>query len=149
MHIVEGRVVVEVPASWSVARITGGPGSRRVRVTAPDDPHLALHITQSFAPAGTLADTAESLRRAIGAQPPGVFVDVRPEDQVAGRRAVTYREVRPGRVIRWSVMLDGSTRISVGCESRPGAEAGIRAACEAAVRSARELRKTGAQGNGS
>ena len=149
VHIVEGRVVVEVPASWSVARITGGPGSRRVRVAAPDDPHLALHITQSFAPVGTLADTAESLRRAIGAQPPGVFVDVRPEDQVAGRRAVTYREVRPGRVIRWSVMLEGSTRISVGCESRPGAEAGIRAACEAAVRSARELRKTGAQGNGS
>ena len=149
VHVVEGRVVVEVPASWSVARITGGSGSRRVQVTAPDDPHLALHITQSFAPAGTLADTAESLRRAIGAQPPGVFVDVRPEDQVAGRRAVTYREMRPGRVIRWSVMLEGSTRISVGCESRPGAEAGIRAACEAAVRSARELRKTGAQGNGS
>lgn len=149
VHIVEGRVVVEVPASWSVARVTGGPGSRRVQVTAPDDPHLALHITQSFAPGGTLADAAESLRRAIGAQPPGVFVDVRPEDQVAGRRAVTYREMRPGRVIRWSVMLEGSTRISVGCESRPGAEAGIRAACEAAVRSARELRETGAQGNGS
>lgn len=137
--LVEGRVAVQVPTGWTEQRITGGPGSRRVQVTSPDDPSLALHITQSFTPEVTLAETVESLRRAIAAQPPGVFVDFTAQARVAGRPAVTYRELRPARVIGWSVLQEGSTRISVGCQSRPGGEDGIRTACDQAVRSAREL----------
>ena len=137
--LVEGRVAVQVPIGWTEQRITGGPGSRRVQVTSPDDPTLALHITQSFTPEVTLAETVESLRRAIANQPPGVFVDFTAQASVAGRAAVTYRELRPARVIGWSVLQEGSTRISVGCQSRPGGEDGIRTACDQAVRSAREL----------
>ena len=45
------------------------------------------------------------------------FADFRADDEVAGRPAVTYREVRLGRVVRWVVLLDGVTRISIGCQT--------------------------------
>ena len=141
--VVEGRVAVGVPPRWTARRITGGPGSPRVQVTSPEDPAIAVHITQSFTPGTTLADAAASLRTAIAGQPPGIFVDFNPQATAAGRPAVTYRELRPGRVIGWSVLLVGSTRISVGCQSRPGAEDGVRRACEQAIRSAREIPGTG------
>ncbi|MFN0143205.1 MAG: type VII secretion-associated protein [Mycobacterium sp.] len=137
--LVEGRIAVAIPSRWIVERVTGGPGSRRVQVHSPADADLALHITQSYAPETTLAQAAEVLGRAVADQAPGVFVDFSPAGDVAGRPAVTYREVRVGRVIHWSVVLAGSTRISIGCQSAPGREDGIRGACERAVRSAREV----------
>ena len=136
--VVEGRMAVRVPARWTVQRVTGGPGSRRLQATSPDDAGIAVHLTSSYAPATTLADAAEVLRRAIAGEPPGVFAELRAEATVAGRAAVTYRESRPGRVITWVVVLDGSTRISIGCQSPPGREPDVRAACDDAVRSAHE-----------
>lgn len=137
--LVEGRVQVRVPPHWAVERIVGGPGSRRVQVSSPAQADVALHITQSYAPESTPAEAAEVLRRAIAGQPAGVFVDFRPTDVVAGRSAVTYRELRPGRVIRWTVLPIGATRISIGCQSPSAAEGAVQSACEEAVRSAREL----------
>lgn len=137
--LVEGRIAVAIPPHWLVQRITAGPGSRRVQVSSPADADTALHITQSYAPETTLAQAAEVLGRAVADQPPGVFVDFRSADDVAGRPAVTYREVRAGRVIRWSVVLDRSTRISIGCQSARGHEDDVRAACDQAVRSAYEV----------
>lgn len=137
--LVEGRVAVDVPVGWTVQRVTGGPGSRRVVVSSPTDPESALHITQTYAPGSDLAQAAEVLARAVGAQPPGVFVDFRATDDAVGRAAVTYREVRPGKVVRWSVVLAGVTRISIGCQSAVGHEDSVREACDDAVRSAREL----------
>ncbi len=136
--LTEGRIEVRIPAHWTVERIIGGPGSRRVRVSWPADPAVALHITQSYAPETTLAESAGVLARAIAGRPAGVFVDFRADDAVAGRPVVTYREVRPGRVIRWAVLPAGATRIGIGCQSRPESEAAVRAACDEAVRSARE-----------
>lgn len=135
--VTEGRVALEVPEGWAVDRLTRGPGSRRVKVTSPGDPDQALQITQSYAPGSTLADTAAVLGRAAAGQ--DEFTEFRADGVVAGRPAVTYREIRPGRVVRWVVLLDGVTRISIGCQSRPGAEDGMRMACEQAIRSAREL----------
>jgi type VII secretion-associated protein (TIGR03931 family) len=137
--LVEGRIAVAIPPHWLVQRITAGPGSRRVQVSSGADADTALHITQSYAPETTLAEAAEVLGRAVADQPPGVFVDFRSADDVAGRPAVTYREVRAGRVIRWSVVLDRSTRISIGCQSAPGHEDNVRAVCDQAVRSAHEV----------
>jgi type VII secretion-associated protein (TIGR03931 family) len=137
--LVEGRVQVRVPPHWAVERIVGGPGSRRVQVSSPAQADVALHITQSYAPESTPAEAAEVLRRAIAGQPAGVFVDFRATDVVAGRPAVTYRELRPGRVIRWTVLAAGAARISIGCQSPPAAQGAVQAACEEAVRSAREL----------
>lgn len=138
MTVAEGRVAARVPAGWTVERVTGGPGSRRLRVGPPGNPDIAVHLTSAYAPESTLKQTAETLTSAIAAEPPGVFVEVNPVAEVAGRPAVTYREVRPGRVIDWSVVLDGVMRISVGCQSVPGREEDVRFACAEAVRTARQ-----------
>jgi len=138
--LVEARVAVVIPPDWPVTRVTDGPGSPRVQVDSPTDPEAALHITQSHTPGSGLAEAAEALGRAVAAaRPVGVFVDFRPDGEAAGRPALTYREVRPGRVIRWSVLQDGSTRIGIGCQSAPEREESVRAACREAVRSARGL----------
>lgn len=142
--VVEGRVAVLVPEGWTVERLTRGPGSRRVRVGSPVDQDDAVHITQSYVPGTTLADAGEVLGRAVAGQAGGVFSEFRADGQAAGRAAVTYREDRAGRMIRWTVLLDGSTRIGIGCQSRAGADigAGVKGACEQAIRSAHELSGT-------
>ena len=143
--LVEGRVALTVPANWPTQRVIGGPGSARVQVTSPSDPEVALHVTQSAVPDTTqekheareaLQGTAERLRRAIDTEPAGVFVDFNPSAVSVGRSAVTYREVRAGHQVRWTVMLDGAVQISIGCQSRPGSEDAVREVCEQAVRSA-------------
>lgn len=137
--LVEGRVALSVPATWPTQRVVTGPGSARVQVTSPADPEVALHITQSPVAGETLSGTAERLKRAIDAEPAGLFVDFNPSGTSAGRPAVTYREIRPGHHVRWAVLLDGPVRISVGCQSRPGDEGAVRDACEQAVRSAHAI----------
>lgn len=137
--LVEGRVAVTVPADWSTQRVTVGPGSARVQVTSPSDPEVALHVTQSPVTGETLSGTAERLRRAIEAAPAGSFVDFNASGTSVGRPAVTYREVRAGHDVRWTVLLDGPVRIGLGCQSRPGREEAVRAVCEQAVRSAHAI----------
>ena len=139
VSLVEGRIVVAVPLHWNVERVRSGSGSRRVQVGSPVDPDIALHITASYAPDSTLAQAAEVLGDAVADQTPGVFVGFRPAVEVAGRPAVTYREVRVGRVVDWSVVLSGSTRIGIGCQSAPDRTEVVRAVCEQAIRTAREL----------
>lgn len=141
--LVEGRVTLQVPAQWTVQRVTAGPGSARVEVISPSDPQLMLHVTQSILPWADLTSAAESLRHAIdeanAAESAGVFVDFDPSGNTAGRPAVTYREVRAGHHIDWTVLVDGGVRISVGCQSRPDGAAEVREVCERAVRSAHTL----------
>jgi type VII secretion-associated protein (TIGR03931 family) len=140
--LVEGRVALSVPANWPTARVVAGPGSARVQVTSPSDPEVALHVTQSPVPDETLSDTAERLKHAIDAEPAGVFVDFNPSGNSAGRPAVTYREVRASHEVRWTVLLDGTVRISIGCQSRPAGEDAVRDVCEQAVRSAHAINGT-------
>jgi type VII secretion-associated protein (TIGR03931 family) len=68
-----------------------------------------------------------------------VFVDFNSSAVRVGRSAVTYREIRAGHHVRWTVFLDGAVQISIGCQSRPGGEDAVREACEQAVRSAHAL----------
>jgi type VII secretion-associated protein (TIGR03931 family) len=135
--LVEGRVALTVPANWAIQRVVAGPGSARVQLTSPTDPEAALHVTQTPVPGETVDGTAERLKRALDAEPGGVFVDFNPSGTSAGRPAVTYREVRAGHHVLWTVVLDGAVRISIGCQSRPGAEDVVREVCDRAVRSAR------------
>jgi type VII secretion-associated protein (TIGR03931 family) len=137
--LVEGRVALTVPGNWTAQRVVTGPGSARVQVTSPSDPEVALHVTQSAVAGETLSGTAERLKRAIDAEPAGVFVDFNPSGISVGRPAVTYREVRAGHHVLWTVLLDGPVRISVGCQSRPEDEEAVRDACERAVRSAHAI----------
>lgn len=137
--LVEGRVVVRVPPDWQLTRITAGPGSRRVQLTSPVNPADALHITQSYDPEQTHDTVAQSVEHAMNREPPGVFVDFDPDGRAAGRPVVSYREARIGREVRWFVVLDGSTRISIGCQNAPGRPEMVAAVCDAAVGSAREI----------
>ncbi len=140
--LVEGRVTMEIPSHWAVQRIRSGPGSARVEVVSPMGGEAGLHLTQTSVPDDSLAAAATMLRRAIDAEPAGVFVDFHPSDQRAGRPAITYREIRPGHDIRWTVILDGDMRIGIGCQSATGpepAEPDITAACDQAIRSAHEI----------
>ncbi|WP_238305428.1 MULTISPECIES: type VII secretion-associated protein [Mycobacterium] len=134
--LVEGRVALTVPAGWVARRVLSGSGSARVQLTSPTDPEVALHVTQSPTPGETLSGTAERLRRAIDGEAAGVFVDFDAAAVSAGRPAVTYREVRAAHDVRWTVFVDGSLRISIGCQSPTDAPAAVRDACEQAVRSA-------------
>ncbi|WP_243858440.1 type VII secretion-associated protein [Mycobacterium sp. DL440] len=131
--LVEGRVGMQIPADWTVRRVTDGPGSARVQVVSPNDPQVMIHLTQSGVGDGTVADT---VARALQEQPAGVFVDFDPSAVVAARPVVGYREVRTGREIRWAVFVDGAVRIAVGCQSAPGRDEAVRPACQAATRSA-------------
>lgn len=139
VSLVEGRVTIRIPTGWPVTRVTAGPGSRRVQIVSPLDRSAALHVTQSYTPEETLDGAAQVLRRALAKEAAGTFVDFNPADEHAGRAAVTYREVRVGRDVRWSVLVDGSTRISIGCQSAPGREDAISRVCDEAIRSAREV----------
>ncbi len=137
--LVEGRVALKVPALWTVRRITSGPGSARVQVTAPDDSTGVL-MTQSQVRKGeTLTATSATLRSALDDQQPGIFSQFDPDDRRAGRPAATYREVRDGRQIDWAVFVDDTVRIGIGCRSAPGSEHAVRDVCEEAIRSAHAL----------
>jgi type VII secretion-associated protein (TIGR03931 family) len=131
--LVEGRVGMQIPAGWTVHRVTDGPGSARVQVISSSDPQVAIHLTQSGVADGGVADT---LRRALAEQPAGVFFDFDPAAVRADRPVVSYREVRVEREIRWAVFVDGSVRIAIGCQAAPGHDEAVRPACEAATRSA-------------
>jgi type VII secretion-associated protein (TIGR03931 family) len=135
--LVEGRVGLMVPATWTTQRITSGPGSARVQVVSPTDNGVALHVTQSaLAQPSSLAKTADTLRAALAESADGAFVDFNPSDRRAGRDAVTYREIRPERIVVWTVLIDGTERIAVGCQSLPHREHLVREACDRAIRSA-------------
>lgn len=134
--LVEG-IGVTVPATWVAQRITSGPGSARIQVVSPTDDDIALQITQSVTPhPSSLEQTADSLHMAFAEAPHGAFVDFNPSDRRAGRDAVTYREVRPQRHVSWIVVVDGSARIAIGCQSAPGREQLVEPACDRAIRSA-------------
>jgi type VII secretion-associated protein (TIGR03931 family) len=138
--LVDGAIAVRVPASWTVEHITSGHGSPRVRVSAQGGAP-ALHITQSAGPgATTIAEVAESLRRAIDSEQDGVFVDFDPAGERGGRPAVTYVERRASAETRWAVVADGAVRIAIGCQGAPGDPAAVEDACLQAVRSAHALR---------
>lgn len=138
--VVEGRMSVRVPSGWKVQTLTAGPGSRRIRAMPSESGDVALHFTQSYVAGQTLAGTAETLEQAMAAEAPGVFRDFDADGRRAGRLAVTYREVRGLRTVEWFVVVDGSTRIGIGCESPPDLEGQVRAACDEAIESAHEIR---------
>jgi type VII secretion-associated protein (TIGR03931 family) len=133
--LVEGRVALKVPALWAVRRVTSGPGSARLQVTAPDGSSAVLVTQSRVSKAEPLTTTAAALRSALGDQDAGVFSRFNPDDRRANRPAVTYRETRGARQIDWTVLVDDTVRIAVGCQSASGDEDAVRLVCDEAIRS--------------
>lgn len=137
--LVEGRVAVEIPAQWTVERVTTGPGSARVQVVSPTDPLWVIHVTQSRVPKEqTLDVTAAALEVALVEETDGAFVDFTARGRRAERPVVAYREIRPDRHVAWAVMLDRGLRIAIGCQGAPD-DAGPEEFCDRAIRSARAV----------
>lgn len=135
--LVEGRVELAVPTSWSAERVTAGSGSARLQLVSPTDRDLAIHLTQSVVlPRRSLRDEALFLQSALAAQPFGVFTDFDGSARIGAKRVVAYRELRKDRRIAWAVLIDGGLRIAIGCESAPGREAMVREVCGQAIESA-------------
>ena len=131
--LVEGRVAVQIPARWTVDRALAGAGSPRLQIISPDDRGQIIHLTQSVVPREqTLEVAARALREASAKLPRGIILDFQEAAVSAGRAAVRYREVRGGRTVDWSVLLDGPVRIAVGCQG-----ASVRRPCDTAIRTAR------------
>lgn len=131
--VLEGRVAVQVPGTWSVRRVVSGPGSARVEMTAPGAAD-AVYLTQALVAIDeTIQATARALDAALRAETPGVFTDFDPDAVVEGRPAVTYREVRADAVVEWTVLVDRGVRIAVGCMAARSAD------CARAVASAHTL----------
>ena len=141
--VAEGRVEASFPRSWRVDRVTGGPGSRRLQASSPADPDLAVHLTQSYVPESTLAQAATVLSREIADQPAGVFVDFDAAAKFGELPVLRYREIRPGRIIEWTVLLVGATRIGVGCQSPPGRAGEVLPVCAQVAASAAERGQPG------
>jgi type VII secretion-associated protein (TIGR03931 family) len=135
--LVEGRVAVEVPADWPTERIDSGPGSARMQVLSPLQPHVAILLTQSSGQE-SLAAAADVLRFALDEQPDGVFVEFTAADRRADKTVITYREIREEHHVDWTVMLDRGVRIAIGCQHAPDRPAPERI-CDQAIRSARAL----------
>lgn len=130
--LVEGRVAMQIPARWAVERTLAGAGSARLQIISPDDRGRIIHLTQSVVPREqTLDVAARSLREAAAKLPGGIIVGFEDSAISAGRPAVRYREVRGGRTVEWSVLLDGPARIAVGCQGTS-----VQPACDSAIRSA-------------
>jgi type VII secretion-associated protein (TIGR03931 family) len=135
--LVEGRVAVEVPAEWPTERIHSGPGSARMQVLSPNEPGVAILLTQSPGQE-SLAAAAEVLRFALDQQPGGVFVEFAAADRRAEKTVITYREIRVEHHVDWTVMLDRGVRIAIGCQHAPDRPAPERI-CDRAIRTARAL----------
>jgi type VII secretion-associated protein (TIGR03931 family) len=131
--LVEGRVGMQIPADWTVRRVTSGPGSARVEVVSAADPNTVIYLTQSPTDTADPQTVAATLRRALDEQPAGVFTDFNPADRIADRAVVSYREIRGGREVGWAVFADKTVRIAVGCQ---GPVDRRKAPCETAIRSA-------------
>ncbi len=130
--LVEGRVAMQIPARWVVERTLASAGSARLQIISPDDRGQIIHLTQSVVPREqTLDVAARSLRDAAAKLPDGIIVGFEDSAISAGRPAIRYREVRGGRTVEWSVLLDGPVRIAVGCQGTS-----VQPACDSAIRSA-------------
>jgi type VII secretion-associated protein (TIGR03931 family) len=130
--LVEGQVAMQVPVGWTVDRVVSGGGSARVRVSSPGEARGIIHLTQTPVPARpSLAESARSLRAAAAGLRAGVIVDFNDAATAAGRSAVTYREVRADQAVAWTVLLDGTVRIAIGCQGPD-----IAGPCDLAIRSA-------------
>lgn len=132
VQVTEGRVSARVPAGWALVRVVAGAGSARLQVISPQDPDAAILIAQS----PSTPEPAATLAAALDRQPPGVFGGLHTERR-AGRDVLSYREIRSGRYIDWSVVLDGPVRIAVGCQQPAANPNSIRARCDEVLGSVR------------
>jgi type VII secretion-associated protein (TIGR03931 family) len=128
-----------VPDGW--AHTGGLPERRRSLLTPVGAPAGSDLIAVESTPLGYDADAeperaAAELRAAFDAAGPGLSA-YDPAARVAGRAVTAYRERDGATEVRWYVVLEGGTQLSVGCRHTAAGEAFVLAACERVVASLR------------
>jgi type VII secretion-associated protein (TIGR03931 family) len=128
-----------VPDGW--AHTGGLPERRRSLLTptaAPDGSDLiAVEGTPLGYDAGAEPGRAAAeLRAEFDAAGPDLSA-YDPAARVGGRAVTAYRERDDATEVRWYVVLDGGTQLSVGCRHTPAGRDPVLAACEQVVASIR------------
>jgi type VII secretion-associated protein (TIGR03931 family) len=131
-----------VPDGW--AHTGGLPERRRSLLTPVGAPDGSDLIAVESTPLGYDAD-AEPARAAVelraefdAAGPDLTAYD--PAARFGGRAVTAYRERSGSTDVRWYVVLDGGTQLSVGCRHTPAGEPAVLTACERVVASIRDDR---------
>lgn len=131
-----------VPDGW--AHTGGLPERRRSVLTPAGAPDGSDLIAVESTPLGYDADAepgraAAELRAEFVAAGPDLSA-YDPAARVGGRAVTAYRERAGATEVRWYVVLDGGTQLSVGCRHTPAGRAAVDAACEQVVASIRSDR---------
>lgn len=128
-----------VPEGW--AHTGGLPERRRSLLTPAAAPDGSDLIAVESTPLGYDADAepgraAAELRAEFDAAGPDLSA-YDPAAHVRGRAVTAYRERDGATEVRWYVVLDGDTQLSVGCRHTPAGRDTVLAACEQVVGSIR------------
>lgn len=129
-----GKLVSTVPADWTrtndSARLVFTPdvgSGGRIIVTA-----------QPIEPGFGYAEVAADLDAKAAKRPAGSVTRIQRDAVVGQRTGLSYEEhPADGSTVRWLVMLESGTQVSVGCQFLPGVRDRVMAACETVVNSVR------------
>lgn len=131
---------LQIPPGWAH---TGGLPERRrsllTPVAAPDGSDLVvaestpLGYDSAAEPERAAAELRAVFDEAVAAGSP--LTEYVPDTRFGGRTVTAYRESDGATVVRWYVVLDGDTQLSVGCRHTGAGAADVLDACAAVVAS--------------
>ncbi|MDN5930616.1 MAG: type VII secretion-associated protein, partial [Pseudonocardia sp.] len=133
---------ITVPEGW--AHTGGLPERRRSLLTPPAAPDGSDLIAVESTPLGydagaEPARAAAELRAEFDAAGPDLTA-YDPAARFGGRPVTAYRERDGATEVRWYVVLDGASQLSVGCRHTPAGRDTVLVACEQVVASIRSDR---------
>ncbi|MBJ8347466.1 type VII secretion-associated protein [Antrihabitans sp. YC2-6] len=137
-QIALGRVRVELPEGWRMRRSdpADASGSSRLEIVATDEPDRRIIVIQTVLNAGSgydrvVTDLAKQIADGGHSSKLGAL---EPDVVFGGRRGIAYRESPDVySQVRWHVIVDRDTQISVGCQSLVGDWEALAGECEELV----------------
>ncbi|WP_433661750.1 type VII secretion-associated protein [Nocardia sp. CA-128927] len=113
-----GRIRFQVPAGWHIASPPDATGNSRVDLSPDDGARLRVTVTQTpVAPGASYEQVAAKLETQMSQRPTGVMSDLKRDVVYGGRSTLAYTELPgDGSVVRWHVLLEYGTQVSIGCQ---------------------------------
>ncbi|WP_331713285.1 type VII secretion-associated protein [Nocardia terpenica] len=126
-----GRIRAQIPLDWRIATDT----TTRVDIMPNDGARQRITLVQQPLTAGSgVADVARDLDAQIGTRPVGSASPLRRDVVFGDRPGLSYEEY-PGdeTTVRWQILVDSGTEVSIGCQYPSGTWQSIAATCEQVV----------------
>ncbi|MBF6061752.1 type VII secretion-associated protein [Nocardia terpenica] len=126
-----GRIRAQIPLDWRIATDT----ATRVDIMPNDGVRQRITLVQQPLTAGSgVADVARDLDAQIGTRPVGSASPLRRDVVFGDRPGLSYEEY-PGdeTTVRWQILVDSGTEVSIGCQYPSGTWQSIAATCEQVV----------------